>query len=308
MNKELPNRVFPTMVTPFSRHYTIDYKALKPLVRWYEREGIDGLFAVCQSSAMFELSREERRELCTAVVGLSRGQYPVIASGHVSDTLEDQVRDLVAMAEAGADALVLVTNRLAPSGESNTVWRRNLELLMKRLPDHLPLGFYECPQPYKRLLSIEEIRWMAESGRFAFVKDTCCDPQLITARAAAVKGTGLKLYNANAPTLLHSLRAGYAGYSGIMTNFHGRLYHWMCRNWQTEPERAEELQAYLGTASVIEYQSYPLNAKYSLLKDEVIGSTLCRRGDARGKRLTPAQMLEIEQFRSLSQRISAAYQ
>jgi len=304
MKTELPDGVFPTMVTPFKENYTIDYKSLENLVHWYKKQGIDGLFAVCQSSAMFELSSRERKELCTKVVDLSEGKYPVIASGHVSDTIDDQLRDLADMAEAGADALVLVSNRLALSHESDRVWYENLEYLMRRLPEDHLLGFYECPHPYKRVLSIEQIKWLIDTGRFGFVKDTCCDPETIRERGETVKGSRMKLYNANAATLLHSLIHGYAGYSGVMANFHGNLYYWMCKNWQSETAKAEELQNYLGVASIIEYQAYPMNAKYFLKKEGVINSTLCRRADVRGKELTSSQIYEVDQFIALSEKVS----
>ena len=51
--------------------------------------------------------------------------------------------------------------------------------------------------------------------RFVFLKDTCCDLATIAARQALMEGTEFKLYNANAPTLLGSLKLGVAGYSSV---------------------------------------------------------------------------------------------
>jgi hypothetical protein len=42
-----------------------------------------------------------------------------------------------------------------------------------------------------------------------------------------------------------------------MTHFHSDLYVWICKHWKDEPERARELQEFLGLASVIEFQLYP---------------------------------------------------
>ena len=91
-------------------------------------------------------------------------------------------------------------------------------------------GFYECPYPYKRVLSAENIKWCADTGRFFFLKDTCCDARQIQEKLKVLKGTQLKLYNANTATLLESLRGGAAGYSGVMANFHPELYEWLCKN------------------------------------------------------------------------------
>ncbi len=307
MNSKIVNGVYPTMLTPFNEDYTIDFEALERLIEWYLAKGVDGLFAVCQSSAMFELSRRERKELCKRTVEITAGRRPVMASGHVSDTLEDQAADLNDMAEAGADALVLVSNRLAKPWESDDVWMKNLETLMKDLPSDLPLGFYECPYPYKRLLSTEIVKELVKTGRFAFIKDTCCSPEMIAERAGIVKGSDMKFFNANGATLLFSLKAGYSGYSGIMTNFHTDLYHRLCSDWKEMGDEAEALQAYLGTASTIECQFYPANARYMLMKEGVFTNTVSRRQDARLRQMTASEKMEIDQFYVGSKEMSERY-
>ena len=72
------------------------------------------LFAVCQSSEMFFLSLEERVNLSRFVVSRAAGRIPVVSSGHVSDTREEQLAELTAIADTGPDALILITNRLDP--------------------------------------------------------------------------------------------------------------------------------------------------------------------------------------------------
>ncbi len=74
----------------------------------------------------------------------------------------------------------------------------------------------------------------------------------------------MKLYNANAQTLLESLRNGAAGYCGVMCNFHPDLYVRLCASWESEPETAEEIQSFLGTAAFTESLAYPVTAKYHL--------------------------------------------
>ncbi len=307
MIKEITSGVYPTMLTPFNTDLSIDYEALERLIDWYIDRGIDGLFAVCQSSAMFELSREERFSLCKETVRITDGRYPVMASGHVSDTIEGQIDDLTAMAEAGADALVLVSNRLASISEDDSVWLKNLHKLMKALPKDLPLGFYECPYPYKRIISSDLVKELIQTGRFEFIKDTCCDPTMIEERATLAKDSVLKFFNANAATLLLSLKAGYAGYSGIMTNFHSDLYHRLCHDWKEMGVEAEALQDYLGVASTIENQFYPANARYSLIKEGVFTNLISRRSDARLRTMTASQKMEIDQFHAISQQMSTRF-
>lgn len=256
------------MITPFTDDNRIDYAGVSALVDWYAREGVDGIFAVCQSSEMFSLSLRERVELTRFIVREARGRLPVISSGHISDAYADQVEELGAIAAENPEAVVLVSNRLALRHEPDAVWRRNAERLLRDLPG-VTFGVYECPSPYKRLMSLDLLDWCAGTGRFAFLKDTCCDIDLIGARVAAAAGTPLKIFNANSATLLDSLRAGCAGFSGVMLNFHPALYGWLCRNWQQQPQEAERLQGFATVASLIELQLYPTNAKYHMRLDGV---------------------------------------
>ncbi|XID91764.1 dihydrodipicolinate synthase family protein [Paenibacillaceae bacterium WGS1546] len=302
MNKEIRDGVWPTMLTPYTAGGEVDYDALGRLIEWYLEKGVDGLFAVCQSSEMFYLSLEERVKVAEYTVRRAAGRVPVIASGHVADGFEEQVVELNAMAGTGIDALVLITNRLAGPEESDETLRSRLEQLLARLPKELPLGFYECPYPYKRLVTPELLRWCAETGRFAFLKDTCCDLEMLRSRVEAVRDSELKIYNANTTTLLESLKLGISGYSGVMANFHPELYVWLLRNWKDRPEEAGRLMPILTMASWVEKQLYPINAKYYLMLEGVLYNFLGRSKDA--KELNATFRLEVEQVRELSLRLA----
>lgn len=85
---------------------------------------------MCQSSEMFYLSLEERVALAKAVVKAAGGRLDVIVSGRVSDSPHEQVRELRAMARTGAQAVVLVTNRMAGEAHAyplNTKYHLALE-------------------------------------------------------------------------------------------------------------------------------------------------------------------------------------
>ncbi len=301
----IPDGVYPTMITPYTEDGRIDYTTLEALVEWHIERGVAGLFAVCQSSEMFHLSLRERLELARKSVEFVRGRVPVLVSGHVADLLDDQVDEAKMMADTGADAFILVTNRLARRHEGDDVFKRNLELFLKCFDREIILGFYECPAPYKRLLNADLVKFIVKTGRFGFLKDTSCRMADIRAKIEAARGSNFKLFNANAATLLDSLKAGGAGYSGIMTHFHSDLYVWLCEHWKDQPERAAELQEFLGLASVIEYQLYPVNAMYSLRLEGLPINLVSRRADAR--QFTESMRLEVEQMMALSHRFSERY-
>ena len=285
--------LWPVMITPFTDTGEIDYPSLERLIDWYERNGATGLFAACQSSEIFFLSLQERAELVRFVK--THAHVPVIASGHVSWGLKAQAEELRQMSDAGADALIFITNRLVAQGRQGESMIPALEYLLSELDPEKPLGFYECPYPFKRLITVEELEWAAETGRFAFMKDTCCDIDLIRKRLDAIRGSELKLFNANSSTYLASLRIGAAGFSGVMMNLHTALYRWLFDNWQNAPEKAEDLQSFLTLFSEIERQYYPVNAKYHLTTIEhVLESWYARTIPAEG--LTETFRDEVRQM------------
>ena len=261
MKNEIYRGVWPVMLTPFDGQREIDWDSLRRLIDWYIAAGVNGLFANCQSSEMFFLSDAESLQLTRFVLDYVDGRVPVVASGHTACGLSQQIDQLSRVAETGVDSVILISNRLAMADESDDVLLMNLQRLTDALPTTVGLGVYECPYPYKRLLSSEAVAWCAQSGRFTFIKDTCCDIETIRRRIDLCRGSGLRIANANGQTLLASLRAGADGYSGVMTNFHPDLYVWLCDHWQDEPEKAEILAAYLATASLVENLDYPICAK-----------------------------------------------
>lgn len=304
MTKEFSNGVWPVMLTPFTEDKKVDELALKQLVDWYIEKKVDGLFAVCQSSEMFFLTNEEMVQITKKVVEYSAGRVPVIASGHTADSLQEQAEQIKNIHAAGAEAVVLITNRLAKEEESDAVWKENLVTLMDMIPSDIPLAFYECPYPYKRLVSPENLRWAAETGRFYFLKDTCCDIEQIKEKLLAIKDTKLKLFNANTTTLLESLRAGAAGYSGVMANFHPDLYVWLMENFETE--QAKDLNAFLTVSSLIERQVYPVNAKHNLQTFENISiKTTCRTRDENELNETAQQ--EVQDLFMLTEKYRQAF-
>jgi 4-hydroxy-tetrahydrodipicolinate synthase len=297
MSDKFSNGVWPVMLTPFTDDNKVDYEALGKLTDWYIESGVAGLFADCQSSEIFFLSLEERIEVAKFVVERAAGRVPVVASGHISDSIEDQANELNLIAKTGVDAVILLTNRPAKEDESDEIWLENLKKLLALIPEDLPLGFYECPYPYKRIISPELLKWCADTGRFYFIKDTSCDINNMKAKLEAIKGTNMKLFNANTSTLLETLEMGAAGFSGVMANFHPELYVWLCDNFAKDPKKAREVNDFLTIASMIERQVYPVNAKYFQKSIGNFSSIVTRTKSA--DLLNETGKLEVEQLARL---------
>ncbi|MCR5625798.1 MAG: dihydrodipicolinate synthase family protein [Lachnospiraceae bacterium] len=289
--------VWPVMITPFTDDLKIDYDGVLKIIEWYDKMGVTGIFAVCQSSEMFQLNAEERFELAKFVIDNTPKHIQVVASGHVAENVEDQIKEAQRVIDAGVGAYVFISNQFAKEGESEDVAKKSIEYLI----DHIEadsFGVYECPYPYKRVLSPELLKWCADTGKFSFLKDTCCELSGLKAKAEAVKGSELQIFNANGATLLESLKMGCAGYSGVMANFHPDLYVWLVENYEKEPERAAELMDFLGAASMVECQVYPVNSKYHMQLEGLNITTKSRKQD--DALLTSSKRMEIEQFRRMT--------
>lgn len=306
MIKTFPGGVYPTMLTPFTEENNVDYNSLAKLIDWYLEQGCDGLFAVCQSSEMFYLSLEERIKIAKFVKEHAGKGCPVVCSGHISYSLDDQAKEIEKIAETGVDAVILVTNRLAATGESEDIWIRNLSKLLDKIPKEVPLGFYECPYPYKRVMTEKAIQFCADTERFYFLKDTCCDAERIKKRLFVVAGSNMKIFNANTATLLQTLQYGAAGYSGVMANFQAREYKWLCKYFKEKPHAAQEVSSFLTLSSFIETHLYPAIAKHRLLEKGIFATDRCRACDA--ALLTPTNISEYQQMMFLTEKIDQKFE
>ena len=264
--------IFTTMITPYTANGAVDYDTALKYVDWYFENGINGIFAICQSSEIFWLSLEERVTLNQKIYARAKElekksgkPFTVVSSGHISDRIEDQIEELNAVWASGTDALILITNRLDPNNEGDDVFIANAERIIAALPENVKLGLYECPHPYKRPVTPKILDWCLQTGKFYYMKDTCCDAAVIKERCLQLKGSHFKLLNANCQTFLESMRNGGSGYCGIMCNFHPALYAWMGENFDKDPATADLVQSVIGTFGFTEVGlPYPLTAKYHM--------------------------------------------
>lgn len=304
MIKDIPNGVYPTMITPYTADNKIDYNAVEKLIKWYDEKGVAGIFAICQSSEIFFLSFEERLELLKFIVKNAPKNMTIVASGHTADDLDTQITEANKFIDVGIDGYVFISNRLAKEDEDDSVFLKNMEYVVNNIPE-IGLGIYECPYPYKRLMSPAVLKELSQTGKFRFLKDTSCNLDEIQAKLDAVKGTDFKIYNANSATFLESMKIGCAGFSGVMANFHPELYAWLCENFEKEPELAQKIQDFVGFFSVAECQMYPVNAKYYQSLEGNKMEYISRARDA--SEFKRNRQLEIEQMYNLTQEFKKIY-
>jgi 4-hydroxy-tetrahydrodipicolinate synthase len=264
MTDTLPNGAWPVMLTPFNDDRSIAWDEVDQLTDWLIDNGSAGIFTVALSGEMYDLTEEERLALARRVVARSAGRVPVIASSVSSGDAAEQARSAGAMAATGVDAVVLISSLVAGLDETDAVWKERVQHVLDENPG-VDFGIYECPLPYKRLPSLELVRWMAESGRFVFYKDTSHSVDTLRARIDVMKGTRLKMYNAQISSLTESLRAGGAGLSGYAANIHPESVSWLCEHFDDAPaDEAVTVQRLLTVAEHVINSRYPSSAKYYL--------------------------------------------
>lgn len=291
--KGIAKGIYPTMITPY-KNGEVDYETIKRLVDWYIEKGCAGVFAVCQSSEMMYLSLKEKIKIAQTVVEQADGRINVVASGHCGNSIEEQAEEITEISKTGIDAFVLVSNRFDIHQNGDTEWIENAERVLDKADFDVSLGIYECPMPYKRLLTQRIFEWCMKDGRFKFIKDTCCDVKILAERLTILKNSEIMLFNANAQTLLYSLKEGASGYSGVMANFHPDLLAWVCNNYKNEPEKAEYISNILSMTAFTENSSYPCTAKYYLNMEGIEMDAYSRSSNK--KQLTGYQKLIMEQL------------
>lgn len=269
----------PVMLTPFKDNGEIDYNGLIKLTELYIQAGAAGLFANCLSSEMFELSKEERLKVVDQVVKVAnQANIPVVATGTFGGPIEEQAGFVKEIYNTGVDAVIGITGLLAKESDSDEIFNDNVAELLS-LTDDIPLGFYECPVPYKRLISAEQLGGLVKTGRVTYHKDTCLDIDQVKAKIAATKGCNFGLYDAYMAHAVESLKAGSAGLSCIQGNFYPELVVWLCKNYDNDSmrEQVEFAQQFFIHNMDVMHNVYPTIAKYSLQQRGFDISTFTRR-------------------------------
>ncbi|WP_345950637.1 dihydrodipicolinate synthase family protein [Mucilaginibacter sp. PAMB04274] len=269
----------PVMLTPFTNSGAVDFDALASLTEFYLEAGAAGLFANCLSSEMFELEEDERIQIINQVVKVTNGVVPVVATGTFGGPIEEQADFVKEVYDTGVQAVIAITGLLAGSDEPNAIFNNRVEQLLQ-LTDNVPLGFYECPVPYKRLLGAEQLKQFVASGRVIYHKDTCLDIEQVKAKIAATQNyPAFGLYDAYLVHAVESLKAGSAGLSCIQGNYFPELIVWLCNNYNNQAlvEQVQLVQQFLTSNMDVMHNVYPTVSKYYLQQRGVNISTFTRR-------------------------------
>ncbi|MCD2423062.1 dihydrodipicolinate synthase family protein [Niabella pedocola] len=292
--KAIAGKFVPVMITPFDLKAGIDYDAVTELVAFYLEAGVEGFFANCLSSEMFSITEEERLALTRHVVNCVNGRVPVVATGSFGLTVEDKALFTKKIYDVGVDAVIMISGHFAKVAEDDAVLLRNFEKLFALTGD-IPLGIYECPAPYKRILGADVFKQLVEFNRLVYHKDTSIKHENVKAKLDVLNAAGstLEFYDAHTPNALFSMQQGAVGMSSISGNFYPEVLVWMVKNANNpeQQELAKWLQAELTSVDPMIHRAYPMSAKYFLEKRGLPVRTISR---AYALHLTPDQKKELD--------------
>lgn len=276
--KKTGNKKFvPVMLTPFHQDLSIDYEMLKRLTDFYQAAGAEGYFANCLSSEMYYLSDQERIAITQTVVDHASSKNKVVATGSFGDTLEQQIDFCKKIVDTGIHGSILITSHFAKKQDPETVMMDNLRQFIDQT-GKIPLGTYECPSPYKRILSPKSYQELIDTNRFFYHKDTTEDIDQISQKIELSKKSTLAFYNAHSATALKSLQMGGSGLSPISGNFYPEILSWICKH-ANNPKKYEDLnwiQKEITETEPMISINYPVSAKYFLNKRGLPINILCR--------------------------------
>lgn len=291
----LEKKFVPVMITPFSLKAKVDFDAVSRLIDFYLAAGVKGFFANCLSSEMYSISEDERLELTSHIVKYVRGRVPIVATGSFGLTIEDKAEFTKKIYDTGIDAVILITGHYANIDDSDEILIRNFNKMLALTPG-IPLGTYECPAPYKRILSAEVFKTLLDTGRFVYHKDTSIEKAQVAAKLEILKTSGnndLEFYDAHSPNASFAVRNGAKGMSSISGNFYPEILVWMVNN-AANPDKKELvdwLQEEIISVDPLIHVAYPLSAKYFLGKRGLPVRTISR---AHALELTPQQKQTLD--------------
>jgi 4-hydroxy-tetrahydrodipicolinate synthase len=284
----------PVMITPFNLKAMVDLDVVSLLVDFYLAAGVRGFFANCLSSEMFSITEDERLELTQHIVNYVNGRVPIVATGSFGLTIEDKAEFTKRIYDTGIDAVIMITGHFAKVDEEDDVLLRNFDKMFQ-LTGNIPLGMYECPAPYKRIVGAEVFRKLLSAKRMVYHKDTSIDPKKVKAKLDILTETDseLEFYDAHTPNAHFSLLNGAKGMSSISGNFYPEIMVWMTEN-ANDPAKQEQvawLQSELTRVDPLIHAAYPMSSKYFLQKRGLPVRTISR---ATALQLTPEQRKTLD--------------
>jgi 4-hydroxy-tetrahydrodipicolinate synthase len=208
---------------------------------------------------MYELSDEERLKVIETVVNQVAGRVPVVATGTFGGNIQEMAAFSKKVYALGVDAVIILNNQFVSETESDEVFLERMHAWLDLTPG-IPFGIYECPVPYKRLVSIPVLENLLATGRLCYHKDTSLNIHEVAAKINAGGTQVFGVYDAYIEHAVASLEAGSKGLSCIQGNYFPDLIVGLCQ----APAEHQAIQDFMSENMQLMHDTYPTSAKYVL--------------------------------------------
>lgn len=202
--------VYPALLTPFETDGSVNYKALKKLVRFNLDKGVKGFYVCGSTSEAFLLTPDERKNILETVLEENNGRGNIIC--HVGQIGESFAVDLAKHAKkAGADAISSV-----PPFYYGFTFDEIKSYYFHLADTGLPVFIYNFSVGGAKLTT-ENVKEFLADKRFMGVKHTSSDFYMLE-RLKAFRSNAV-VFNGYDEMFLSGLVAGADGGIGSTYNF-----------------------------------------------------------------------------------------
>ena len=282
--KTIFSGVCTALVTPFLDG-EIDYKALKNLIEFQIKSGIDALLINGTTGESATLSKKEKQELIAFTVREVGGRVPIIA-GTGSNSTKKAVELSQFAHDVGADAILVVTpyyNKASADGLiahyktiANAV---NVPMILYNVPSrtgvNIPLSVYERLAEHKNIVAVKEAN--PDVSAMAKLCAKCSDK--------------LDIYSGNDDLIIPSLSLGGKGVISVLSNILPKETSEICKLWfdgKIDQARALQLRL-LPLMNAIFCEVNPIPIKALMAKEgfcqEEYRLPLCKMSEGKKKEL-----------------------
>ncbi len=200
------------VITPFDEAGRVDRERLERIVDWQIDRGIHGLVPCGTTGEGATLDHEERFQVIESVVRVVRKRVPVVAGCGSNDTRQT-VRSAIAAAEAGADALLVVTPYYNKPNRSGM--RAHYEAVAKAT--ELPLVVYNVPGRTGQDLGVEGLLDLAGLPGVVAVKEASGDLEQIS-QILERRPAGFAVLSGDDALALATIALGAEGVISVVSN------------------------------------------------------------------------------------------
>ncbi len=213
--------IITALITPFDDEGEVDEEALKKLIDFQVKGGVNGLF-LCGTAGLGAIMRHDQRvEAFMIAAKHSHGRIPIVA--HVGAPSTEETVSLAKQAEAaGVDALGCVTPYyVTPDDESMLTHYKAVLASVK-----LPVYVYNIPRNAVNNVSPDLMKKLVEAG-IAGVKDSSRDFVQVMEYLQALPPTSTVICGTDSyilPALLMGAKGAITGYANAFPEIYAQLW------------------------------------------------------------------------------------